>query len=180
MPDLIDPRLSPSSDRRRVSPWAAVAVAAAIAAATALGALGTSRATAAPTATKTITAWFVKDDDVSKVLPQLNKEFEKAHPGVKIDLKLFAFSQMQTKARLALAGNNPPDIAQTGNQPALASELIAGGKLLNLQKYAVKYGWKQRFSKAWMDIQGTFNPKTGKPGKGDVYGLWQAIAPLVV
>jgi raffinose/stachyose/melibiose transport system substrate-binding protein len=174
------------SERRRLRMLAAAAVAAGSILVAACGGGGGSSSTSSnanviPKGPVTITEWMTQGDDLQKILPQLNREFETAHPNVTIKTKYFAFEELQAKSRLALAGNNPPDVMQAPIQPVLVGQLVKAGKLLDLKKYADKYGWKKRFSPAWLAVQGQFDPKTGQPGpNGDMYTVWQTASPLGV
>jgi N,N'-diacetylchitobiose transport system substrate-binding protein len=55
---------------------------------------------------------------------ELNKEFEAAHPGVKVKYEVQPWTGIQQKLTTAFAGDNPPDVLEIGNTqtPAFASQ----------------------------------------------------------
>jgi raffinose/stachyose/melibiose transport system substrate-binding protein len=150
-------------------------------AATSAGAGGASESTAAgKTATRTLNIWYGDGDDLQKIVPELTKVFEKRHPDVKVKVTYLSSTAIAARGRLSLGTNNPPDVLQLYVNYPLVEPLVAKGLLLDLEKYARKYGWRKRFPITTLELSTSHNPKTGKVGKGHIYGLWQAASPLVV
>ena len=77
----------------------------------------------APTANQ-LTVWLMTGSAPTTLTDALNKEFEDAHPGVKVKYEIQQWNGIQQKLTTALAGNNPPDVIEIGNTqtPAFASQ----------------------------------------------------------
>jgi raffinose/stachyose/melibiose transport system substrate-binding protein len=142
--------------------------------------IAATSAGAGKTATKTLNVWYGDGDDLQKVVPQLITVFQKRHPDVKVKVTYLAGAAIAARGRLSLTTDNPPDVLQLYVNYALVEPLVAKGLLLDLEKYARKYGWRKRFPATTLNLNASYNPKTGKLGKGHIYALWQAASPLVV
>jgi raffinose/stachyose/melibiose transport system substrate-binding protein len=145
-----------------------------------VGGIAATSAGASKTATRTLNVWYGDGDDLQKVVPQLIKVFEKRHPDVKVKVTYLSGSAIAARGRLSLATDNPPDVLQLYVNYALVEPLVAKGLLLDLEKYARKYGWRKRFPATTLNLNASYNPKTGKLGPGHIYALWQAASPLLV
>ncbi|MEW2544749.1 extracellular solute-binding protein [Streptomyces sp. NPDC047002] len=51
----------------------------------------------------------------SPLVKDVDAQFEKAHPGMKVDVQIQQWDGVATKITTALAGGNPPDIVEMGN-----------------------------------------------------------------
>ena len=56
----------------------------------------------------------------STLTDALNKEFEAAHPGVKVKYEVQQWDGIQQKLTTALASGNPPDVIEIGNTQTAA------------------------------------------------------------
>ncbi|MGW5721040.1 sugar ABC transporter substrate-binding protein [Amycolatopsis sp. NPDC003865] len=72
----------------------------------------------------TVTVWLMTGSAPSTLTDALNKEFETAHPGVKVKYEIQQWDGIQQKLTTALAGGTPPDVIEVGNTqtPAFASQ----------------------------------------------------------
>ncbi|MDX6229197.1 MAG: raffinose/stachyose/melibiose transport system substrate-binding protein [Frankiales bacterium] len=101
----------------------------------------------------------------------LNKQFEAAHPGVKIDLVTKTFDEVVTTAKLQLSGDNPPDVTQTNQGYQAMGAFVKAGLLTNMDAYATKYGWVDRQSSALLELNGHFSADGVKMGAGPLWGI---------
>ena len=76
------------------------------------------------TGTGTLTVWLMTGSAPDSLTGALNKEFEAAHSGVKVDYQIQQWNGIQQKLTTALAGDNPPDVIEVGNTqtPAFAAQ----------------------------------------------------------
>jgi N,N'-diacetylchitobiose transport system substrate-binding protein len=72
----------------------------------------------------TVTVWLMTGSAPTTLTDALNKEFEAAHAGVKVNYEVQQWNGIQQKLTTALAGDNPPDVIEIGNTqtPAFASQ----------------------------------------------------------
>ncbi|SFW83958.1 sugar ABC transporter substrate-binding protein [Amycolatopsis australiensis] len=72
----------------------------------------------------TVTVWLMTGSAPTTLTDALNKEFEAAHPGVKVKYEIQQWDGIQQKLTTALAGGTPPDVIEVGNTqtPAFASQ----------------------------------------------------------
>ncbi|HEY3464517.1 MAG TPA: sugar ABC transporter substrate-binding protein [Amycolatopsis sp.] len=72
----------------------------------------------------TVTVWLMTGSAPATLTDALNKEFETAHPGVKVKYEIQQWDGIQQKLTTALAGGTPPDVIEVGNTqtPAFASQ----------------------------------------------------------
>jgi N,N'-diacetylchitobiose transport system substrate-binding protein len=105
-----------------------VAGAAAITLATAgcAGSSGSGTGSAASTSPSdgTLTVWLMTGSAPDTMTAALHKEFEAAHPGVKVKYEVQQWNGIQQKLTTALAGSDAPDVIEIGNTqtPAFAAQ----------------------------------------------------------
>ena len=139
---------------------------------------------AAPTADEVVTdiselgdvTLVVWDQEVrggqNEQIEQLNAAFMEAYPNVTIDRVTQSNDDLTTTLRLALTGDDAPDVTQVNNSRSQMSQYVAAGQLLNLDPYAEAYGWTERFPDSV--LQNTRYSEDGVTfGEGSVYGLPQ-------
>ena len=100
-------------------------------------------ASAGRTADKTLTIWTYDNQDpgLKPVFEQLNKNFEKSHPGVKVNILFKDFNAVLATVGRALQSDSGPDLTQ-GNQGFQTDGALVKAKLIiPLDKYAAKYNW---------------------------------------
>ncbi|MEJ5946860.1 extracellular solute-binding protein [Pseudokineococcus basanitobsidens] len=121
----------------------------------------------------TLTVW---DQEVrggqDEQMTQLNAAFEEAHPNVTIDRVSQSFDDLGTTLRLALTGDDAPDVVQTNNARATMGQFVAADQLVALDDYADAYGWRDRFPEGVLQYA-TYSPDGTTFGEGSLYGLPQ-------
>lgn len=135
----------------------------------------------------TLTVW---DQEVrsgqDKPLKDLNAAFEKKYPNVTIKRVSRSFSDLQKQLRLAISGDDAPDVVQANNARADMGAFVEAGLLRSLEGYAEVYGWNDRFPEAvrsvasYSDDGATFGEGNlyGLPLTGELVGLWYNQAKL--
>jgi raffinose/stachyose/melibiose transport system substrate-binding protein len=126
---------------------------------------------AAKAATVTLLVW---DQEVrggqNAAMTQLNKNFQKKYPDIKIQRVAKSFTDLQATLKLAASGPNPPDVIEVNNGYSAMGPLVKAGLLLNLNKYAGKYGWNTRYSSGILKMN-KFTSDGSSFGIGNLYGL---------
>jgi raffinose/stachyose/melibiose transport system substrate-binding protein len=119
----------------------------------------------------TLKVWADAGEEAT--MKRLIPAFEKQYPNVKVDLTLHGFDDHIKLIVNAMAGGDPPDVAQGGHGFLTDGALVKGKLVLPLDRYAEAYGWDERFPAdtlnytRWSDDATTF-------GTGKLYG----IAPI--
>lgn len=69
--------------------------------------------------------WF-NDNNESEVFERVMKDYLDAHPNIKLDVQLIAYSEYDQKLKLMISGGNPPDIARltTGSIVLFADQCL--------------------------------------------------------
>jgi raffinose/stachyose/melibiose transport system substrate-binding protein len=142
-----------------------------VALAAALGGSATDARSADPI---TLTMWSYDNQDpgLQPVLQQLSKEFEKSHPGVKINLVFKAFNDLVGTVPRALASGSGPDVTEGNQGYQTDAQLVKAKLILPLDKYIKKYKWDKLYSAStWGMFRWTADGKTF--GKGPIWGIAQ-------
>ncbi len=108
-------------------------VAAALAVAVAAGAPTAGARTDGDAASSTLTVWLMTDAQGgawADVVSAANRQFENAHPGVKVDVQIQTWGDHLTKLDAALAGGRAPDVIELGNTET--TKYMAAGALANI------------------------------------------------
>jgi raffinose/stachyose/melibiose transport system substrate-binding protein len=106
---------------------------------------------------------------VSAVQDQLNAEFIEAHPGVTIARNAVSFDDLIVTVNLALASNEPPDIAMVNQGAADMGQAVKADLIMSLDSYADTYGWNNLYSSKLIDRFRWSDDL--KFGEGHLYGL---------
>ncbi len=121
----------------------------------------------------TLTEW---DQDTSgsedKLVGELNQQFMKKYPNVKIVRVSRSFNDLKTTLKLALSSTSPPDVVQANQGYPDMGAFVQAGLLRSLNPYAAAYGWRQRFPAQLLDIN-SFTPNGKTWHTGNLYGLSQ-------
>jgi len=105
-------------------------------------------------------------------MAQLIKDFEAKYPNIKIKRVSRSFDDLKTTLRLALSGNEPPDVVEANNGRSDMGEFVRAGQLLPLDSYAKAYGWDSRYPKSVRQYS-SYSPDGKTFGEGSLYGLPQ-------
>ncbi|MGH3387864.1 MAG: extracellular solute-binding protein [Actinomadura sp.] len=141
---------------------------------------GTAPATKAPAAVETdiaglgnvtLTVW---DQEVrggqKEQLDTLNAAFEAKYPNVTVKRVSRSFTDLQKTLRLALSGDDPPDVVETNQGYAVMGAFVKAGMLLPLDAYDAVYGWRKRYPKGLIETN-SVTPDGRTLGTGDLYGV---------
>ena len=79
-------------------------------------------------------------------IKELTKQFEAKYPNVTVDVQFRDFASWIKQAKLAAAGDDPPDVFAGNQGYQLDGELVKAGLILPLDKYADAYGWTDSFT----------------------------------
>ena len=135
----------------------------------------------------TLTVW---DQEVrsgqDKPLKELNQAFMDKYPNVTIERTSKSFSDLQKQVKLAISGDNPPDVVQANNARGDMGAFVKAGLLRQLDGYADVYGWNDRFPETVRSVSSyTSDGKTfgegnlyGVPLTGEMVGVWYNKAKL--
>lgn len=124
--------------------------------------------------TTTLTMWSYDNQDpgLMPVLRQLSKDFEKSHPGVKINLVFKDFNSLVGTVPRALASGDGPDVTEGNQGYQTDAQLVKAKLILPLTKYIKKYGWDKLYAPStWGMFRWTPDGKSF--GKGPVWGIAQ-------
>lgn len=121
----------------------------------------------------TLTVW---DQEVrggqNEQMERLNAAFQQQYPNVTITRDSRSFDDLATTLRLALSGNDAPDVVQANNGRADMGAFVAAGELLPLGPWSRAYGWDQRYPDSVRQYV-SYTPDGKVFGEGEMYGLPQ-------
>lgn len=106
----------------------------------------------------------------SQVMETLNREFEAAHAGVKIQREVKVLEDLELTLPLALSKTDGPDVAQVNQGRNSMGAMVAADLLLPLDDYLAKYQWSQVFSTS-VASRNSFSPDGKTFGQGSLYGV---------
>jgi raffinose/stachyose/melibiose transport system substrate-binding protein len=124
--------------------------------------------------TTTLTMWSYDNQDpgLQPVLQQLSKDFEKSHPGVKINLVFKDFNSLVGTVPRALASGDGPDVTEGNQGYQTDAQLVKAKLILPLTKYIKKYRWDRLYAPStWGMFRWTPDGKSF--GRGPVWGIAQ-------
>ncbi|WP_369202650.1 ABC transporter substrate-binding protein [Streptomyces sp. PU-14G] len=138
---------------------------------------GTGAASAVPDPAKagevTLTVW---DQQVrggqNAAIERLNKEFEKTYPNVTIKRVARSFNDLKKTLKLALSGDDPPDVVQANQGYSDMVAFAHAGMLAPLDDYAGLYGWNTRFPQTLLNLN-RVSADGKRFGTGRLYGVSQ-------
>lgn len=102
--------MKPSTNRR----WTIVAIAAASVALTVAGCSGGSSSSGSG-GNQTLTVWLMQGSAPDSLMTQLDAQFEKAHPGVKVNYQVQQWDGIGQRLTGALASKTPPNVVELGS-----------------------------------------------------------------
>ncbi len=120
-----------------------------------------------------LTVWDqeVRGGQAAQMAEQI-KGFEAKYPNIKIKRVSRSFDDLKTTLRLALSGNDAPDVVQANNGRSDMGEFVKAGQLVPLDKWAEAYKWGDRYPASV--LQYSKYSADGKTfGEGNLYGMPQ-------
>jgi raffinose/stachyose/melibiose transport system substrate-binding protein len=122
----------------------------------------------------TLTVW---DQNVrggqNAEIEELNQQFEAKYPNVKIERTKKSFEDLLKTVKLAVSGDDAPDVVQANQGRGVMGELVKAGLLRPVDDYAKVYDWESRYSSTLLDLN-RFSEDGAEFGSGNLYGLSQA------
>lgn len=119
----------------------------------------------------TLTVW---DQEVrtgqDKALQALNAAFEEKYPNVTLKRVSRSFSDLQKQLRLAISGDEAPDVVQANNARSDMGAFVQAGLLEPLNGYAEAYGWNDRFAPG-IQAAASYSEDGAVFGEGNLYGV---------
>lgn len=121
----------------------------------------------------TLTVWDQNTDTgIDDAQQELNDAFEKAHPNVTIKRVSRSFADLKTTLKLALSGDNPPDVVQANQGYPDMGAFVKAGFLRPVNDYSKLYGWDDYYPSSLLKLN-SFS-SDGKTWQGDrLYGVSQ-------
>jgi raffinose/stachyose/melibiose transport system substrate-binding protein len=122
----------------------------------------------------TLTVWDQNTDEgINDAQESLNAEFTKKYPNVTIERNVQSFADLKTTLRLALSGDNPPDVIQANQGYPDMGAFVEGGLIRSLNDYDELYDWSSYYPESLLKIN-SFS-EDGSEWQGDnLYGISQA------
>ena len=105
-------------------------------------------------------------------MSQLNKEFQAKYPNITIKRVSRSFDDLKTTLRLALSGNQPPDVVEANNGRSDMGSFVKAGQLRPLDAYAKAYSWDARYPESVRQYS-SYSADGKTFGQGNLYGLPQ-------
>jgi raffinose/stachyose/melibiose transport system substrate-binding protein len=121
----------------------------------------------------TLTVWDQNTDGgIDTAQQQLNQQFEQKYPNITIKRVSRSFTDLKTTLKLALSGNNPPDVVQANQGYPDMGAFVKAGLLRPIGDYAKLYGWNGYYPSSLLKLN-SFS-SDGKTWQGnDLYGVSQ-------
>jgi raffinose/stachyose/melibiose transport system substrate-binding protein len=121
----------------------------------------------------TLTVW---DQEVrggqAAAIKRLNAAFQAKYPNITIKRVAKSFDDLNKTLKLAVSGNDAPDVVEANQGRPIMGTLVKAGLLKPLDPYVKSFGWEQRFSPLLLDLN-RFSPDGKTFGEGNVYGVSQ-------
>ncbi len=122
----------------------------------------------------TLTVWSADNQDPGPmpVIKELAAQFEAMYPNVKIELTFKGFTDYMKVIKLALSGNDAPDLAQGNQGFAVDGALVKAGLVLPLTDQLETMGWKDWYTPGTFQ-QFQWSDDGTKFGEGTTFGVAQ-------
>jgi raffinose/stachyose/melibiose transport system substrate-binding protein len=121
----------------------------------------------------TLTVWDQNTDGgIDTAQQQLNQAFEKKYPNITIKRVSRSFADLKTTLKLALSGNNPPDVVQANQGYPDMGAFVKGGLLRSESDYAKLYGWNSYYPQSLLKLN-MFSSDGKNWQTGNLYGVSQ-------
>jgi len=152
------------------SPRAAVACLAAVVTAV-TGLAGCGGAGSSSSSGKVFKVWWYEAPGSAYYIAwkQAIKDFEKQHPGVRVQFSEKSFNQMQQTAPMVLNSADVPDVMEYNKGDATTGTLSKQGLLTDLTPQVSKYGWARKITGS-LQVTSRYDSR-GVMGAGHWYGI---------
>ncbi|PID97873.1 MAG: sugar ABC transporter substrate-binding protein [Actinobacteria bacterium] len=105
-------------------------------------------------------------------MERLNQAFMEKYPNITIERNSQSFDDLQTTLRLALSGEDAPDVVEANNARATMGQFVAAQQIIPLDEWAEAYQWKERFEEGILAYS-SYSDDAVTFGEGHLYGLPQ-------
>lgn len=123
----------------------------------------------------TLTVGFSEAGEVIQAeFKKLAAEFEAQNPNVKVQINAKDWATAWDTIKIAMSGDNPPDVMQGNHGWTINGALMKAGLILNLDKYAQAFGWNDAFPASALKVQ-KFTTDGKTFGDGSIWSMTQAI-----
>lgn len=121
----------------------------------------------------TLTVWDQEiSDSRNAEIAQLDREFAKKYPNVRINRVSRSFANLTGSLVRASSRTRPPDVVELGGGYADLGAAARAGVLRPLDGYADTFRWARRYPRVLLDLN-RFSPGRSAFGAGHLYGLPQ-------
>nr|WP_300336331.1 extracellular solute-binding protein [Actinomyces sp.] len=121
----------------------------------------------------TLTVW---DQEVrggqNEQMERLNKAFMARYPNVTVKRVSQSFDDLQTTLRLALSGDEAPDVVEANNSRSTMGAFVSAGQLISLDPWVSSYGWDKSYSPSILSYS-SYSADGKTFGSGSLWGLPQ-------
>jgi raffinose/stachyose/melibiose transport system substrate-binding protein len=121
----------------------------------------------------TLTVWDQNTDGgIDDAQKQLNADFEEKYPNITVKRVSRSFADLKTTLKLALSGDNPPDVVQANQGYPDMGAFVKAKLLRPVDDYSDLYGWDDYYPSSLLKLN-SFSAD-GKTWQGDkLYGVSQ-------
>lgn len=122
---------------------------------------------------QTLTVW---DQEIrggqNEQIETLNAAFMEKYPNIKIERVSQSFDDLESTLRLALTGDDAPDVVQANNSRGIMGQFVTAKQILCLEDYVDAYGWDTSYPESILSYS-SYSEDGKDFGEGCVYGLPQ-------
>ncbi len=126
---------------------------------------------------ETLTVWDDHDSESrAAVMTELNANFQKAHPEVKLDHTVRDFQDLNLTLKLAVSSGDGPVVTKVNQGAGDMGAMVKENLLVPVDTYLKKYGWDKNQSDSLL-ARDRWSSK-GEFGVGETYGI-SSLAEIV-
>lgn len=132
---------------------------------------------AATVRAETLTVWDDHDSESrAAVMTELNGNFQKAHPDVKLDHTVRDFQDLNLTLKLAVSSGDGPEVTKVNQGAGDMGAMVKENLLVPVDPYIKQYGWDKNQSDSLL-ARDRWSDK-GEFGVGKTYGI-SSLAEIV-
>ncbi|WP_432564825.1 extracellular solute-binding protein [Kineococcus sp. SYSU DK003] len=119
----------------------------------------------------TLTVWDQNTDEgIDAATEQLNEQFMQKYPNVRVERVSRSFDDLKTTLRLALSGDDAPDVVQANQGYPDMGAFVEAALLQPVDPWDELYGWTQRYPADLLSLN-RFSEDGRKWREGNLYGV---------
>jgi raffinose/stachyose/melibiose transport system substrate-binding protein len=121
----------------------------------------------------TLTVWDQNTDGgIDDAQTKLNDQFTAAYPNIKVERVSRSFADLKTTLKLALSGDDAPDVVQANQGYPDMGAFVQAGLLQPVDAWAEVYGWTTRYPEDLLSLN-KFSSDGATWRDGNLYGVSQ-------